>query len=147
MVALPTWFALYLGLKPMADWLTFRAMGLQVGSRLGEAVAFFAYDGPKVLMLLGLVVLGVSFVQTFLSPERTRDLLARRTGAWSNLLAALLGIATPFLLLLRRAPLHRLRAGGCAPRRVTFSFLLSAPMVNEGPLYFCRSASSGGASP
>jgi hypothetical protein len=138
LVALPVWFALYLGLKPMADWLAFRAFGLQGGSRLGEAVAFFAYDGPKVLMLLGLVVLGVSFVQTFLSPERTRDLLARRTGAWSNLLAALLGIATPFCSC-SAVPLFIgfVRVG--VPLGATFSFLVSAPMVNEIALFLLLS--------
>ena len=138
LAAIPAWFALYLALKPMADWLAFRAMGLQVGSRLGEAVAFFAYDGPKVLMLLGLVVLGVSFVQTFISPERTRDLLAKRTGAWSNLLAALLGIATPFCSC-SAVPLFIgfVRVG--VPLGATFSFLVSAPMVNEVALFLLLS--------
>ena len=130
LAALPAWFLLYFALKPMADWLAFRAFGLLPGSRLGEAVAFFAYDGPKVLLLLGLVVLGVSFVQTFISPERTRDLLAQRTGAWGNLLAALLGIATPFCSC-SAVPLFIgfVRVG--VPLGATFSFLVSAPMVNE----------------
>jgi len=134
LAALPAWFALYLSLKPLGDWLAFRVLGLQVGSRLGEAVAFFAYDGPKVLMLLGLVVLGVSFVQTFISPERTRDLLATRTGAWSNLLASLLGIATPFCSC-SAVPLFIgfVRVG--VPLGATFSFLVSAPMVNEVALF------------
>ncbi|MCE1204249.1 MAG: permease [Holophagaceae bacterium] len=134
LAALPAWFGLYLSLKPMADWLAFRVMGLQAGSRLGEAVAFFAYDGPKVLLLLGLVVLGVSFVQTYLSPERTRDLLAKRTGAWGNLLAALLGIATPFCSC-SAVPLFIgfVRVG--VPLGATFSFLVSAPMVNEVALF------------
>ena len=122
----------------MADWLAFRILGLQPGSRLGEAVAFFAYDGPKVLLLLGLVVLGVSFVQTFISPERTRDLLAQRTGAWSNLLAALLGIATPFCSC-SAVPLFIgfVRVG--VPLGATFSFLVSAPMVNEVALFLLLS--------
>jgi uncharacterized protein len=134
LAAFPGWFALYLGLEPMADWLAFHALGLRPGSRLGEAVAFFAYDGPKVLLVLGLVVLGVSFVQTFISPERTRDLLARRTGAWSNLLAALLGIATPFCSC-SAVPLFIgfVRVG--VPLGSTFSFLVSAPMVNEVALF------------
>jgi hypothetical protein len=138
LVALPAWLALYLGLKSLADWLTFRVFGLAPGSRLGGAVAFFAYDGPKVLMLLGLVVLGVSFVQTFLSPERTRDLLARRTGAWSNLLASLLGIATPFCSC-SAVPLFIgfVRVG--VPLGATFSFLVSAPMVNEVALFLLLS--------
>jgi len=138
LVVLPVWFGLYVALKPLADWLAFRAFGLQPGSRLGEAVAFFAYDGPKVLMLLGLVVLGVSFVQTFISPERTRNLLATRTGAWSNLLAALLGIATPFCSC-SAVPLFIgfVRVG--VPLGATFSFLVSAPMVNEVALFMLLS--------
>jgi uncharacterized membrane protein YraQ (UPF0718 family) len=138
LVALPAWLLLYAALKPLADWLAFRALGLQIGSRLGEAVAFFAYDGPKVLLLLGLVVLGVSFVQTYLSPEKTRDLLARRTGAWGNLLAALLGIATPFCSC-SAVPLFIgfVRVG--VPLGATFSFLVSAPMVNEVALFLLLS--------
>ncbi|WP_243384778.1 permease [Geothrix alkalitolerans] len=134
LAALPAWIALYLILLPAADWLAFRVFGLAPGSRLGEAVAFFVYDAPKVLMLLGAVVLGVSFVQTFLSPERTRDLLAKRTGAWSNLLAALLGIATPFCSC-SAVPLFIgfVRVG--VPLGATFSFLVSAPMVNEVALF------------
>lgn len=134
LAALPIWVALYWVLKPAADGLAFRVLGLAPGSRLGEAVAFFAYDTPKVLMLLAAVVLGVSFVQTFLSPERTRDLLAKRTGAWSNLLAALLGIATPFCSC-SAVPLFIgfVRVG--VPLGATFSFLVSAPMVNEVALF------------
>lgn len=138
LAALPAWFLVYLGLKPAADWLAFRALGLQAGSRLGEAVAFFTYDAPKVIMLLGLVVLGVSFVQTFISPERTRDLLAKRTGAWGNLLAALLGTATPFCSC-SAVPLFIgfVRVG--VPLGATFSFLVSAPMVNEVALFLLLS--------
>jgi len=138
LAALPAWFLLYVSLKPAADWLAFRALGLSPGSRLGEAVAFFAYDAPKVLLLLGLVVLGVSFVQTFISPERTRDLLAKRTGAWGNLLAALLGIATPFCSC-SAVPLFIgfVRVG--VPLGATFSFLVSAPMVNEVALFLLLS--------
>jgi len=134
LVALPAWVGLYRSLKPLADLLAFRVLGLGPGSRLGEAVAFFAFDGPKVLMLLGLVVLGVSFVQTFISPEATRDLLAKRTGAWSNLLASLLGIATPFCSC-SAVPLFIgfVRVG--VPLGATFSFLISAPMVNEVALF------------
>lgn len=134
LAALPAWIALYLVLKPLADGLAFRVLGLRPGSRLGEAVAFFAYDGPKVLLLLGLVVLGVSFVQTFISPERTRDLLAKRGGAWGNLLASLLGIATPFCSC-SAVPLFIgfVRVG--VPLGTTFSFLISAPMVNEVALF------------
>jgi uncharacterized membrane protein YraQ (UPF0718 family) len=138
LAALPAGAVLYASLEALARWLTFGVLGLAPGSRLGEAVAFFAYDAPKVLLLLAVVVLGVSFAQTFIRPERVRDLLARRTGAWGNLLAALLGIATPFCSC-SAVPLFLgfVRVG--VPLGTTFSFLVSAPMVNEVALFLLLS--------
>ena len=134
LLALPLWLLVYRLLQPAAQLATTRAFHLALDSRLGSAVAFFLYDAPKVLMLLALVVLGVTFVQTFVSPERTRDLLARRAGAWGNLLAALLGIVTPFCSC-SAVPLFIgfVRVG--VPLGATFSFLVSAPMVNEVALF------------
>ncbi|HWQ09287.1 MAG TPA: permease [Holophaga sp.] len=133
-LALPLWFLVYHFLQPFANLLTTRVFRLDPASHLGGAVAFFLYDSPKVLMLLGLVVLGVTFIQTFVSPERTRDILARRAGAWGNLLAALLGIITPFCSC-SAVPLFIgfVRVG--VPLGATFSFLVSAPMVNEVALF------------
>lgn len=133
-LALPLWFLVYHYLQPTGNWLAFSLLRLAKGSHLGEAVAFFSYDAPKVLMLLALVVLGVTFTQTYLSPERTRDLLANRAGAWGNLLASLLGIFTPFCSC-SAVPLFIgfVRVG--VPLGVTFSFLVSAPMVNEVALF------------
>ncbi len=132
--ALPLWLLIYHWLEPMANALTTRVFHLRLDSRLGSAVAFFAYDAPKVLLLLSLVVLGVTFVQTFISPERTRDILARRAGAWGNLLGSLLGIVTPFCSC-SAVPLFIgfVRVG--VPLGVTFSYLVSAPMVNEVALF------------
>ena len=108
--------------------------GLDLGSRLGSAAAFFLFDTPKVLMLLSLVVLGVTYVQTFITPERTRDVLATRAGAWGNLVAAVFGIFTPFCSC-SAIPLFIgfVRVG--VPLGVTFSYLISAPMVNEVALF------------
>ena len=133
-LALPLWFVIYHFLEPFANWLAYSRLGLAATSRLGSAVAFFAYDAPKVLLLLSLVVLGVTFVQTFISPERTRDILAKRAGAWGNLLAAVFGIFTPFCSC-SAVPLFIgfVRVG--VPLGVTFSFLVSAPMVNEVALF------------
>jgi len=133
-IALPLWFLIYHYLQPLADYLTTNVFGLDLTSHLGSAVAFFLYDSPKVLMLLALVVLGVTFIQTFVSPERTRDILAKRAGAWSNLLASLLGIFTPFCSC-SAVPLFIgfVRVG--VPLGATFSFLVSAPMVNEVALF------------
>ena len=133
-LALPAWFLIYRSLQPCANALTTRVFGLNLESRLGSAIAFFLFDAPKVLMLLALVVLAVTFMQTFLSAERTRDVLARRGGAWGNLLASLLGIFTPFCSC-SAIPLFIgfVRVG--VPLGVTFSYLISAPMVNEVALF------------
>jgi uncharacterized protein len=132
--ALPLWFLLYRVLLPVSEWITTRAFHLNLGSRLGSATAFFLYDAPKVLMLLMLVVFCVTFIQTFLSAERTRDILATRGGFLANLLAALLGIVTPFCSC-SAVPLFIgfVRVG--VPLGATFSFLVSAPMVNEIALF------------
>jgi uncharacterized membrane protein YraQ (UPF0718 family) len=107
------------------DWLP-----LSRQSRLGDAVFFFLYEVPKVLMLLVLVVYAISVLRTFFSPERTRAMLAGRRTGIGNVLAAMLGIVTPFCSC-SAVPLFIgfLTAG--VPLGVTLSFLISAPMVNE----------------
>lgn len=134
LIALPAWILVYRLLHPLSEWLTVHVFRLDLRSHLGSAVAFFLYDAPKVLMLLVLVVFGVTFIQTFLSAERTRDLLARRGGFLANVLAALLGIVTPFCSC-SAVPLFIgfVRVG--VPLGATFSFLVSAPMVNEIALF------------
>jgi len=126
---LGAWILAYAGLTAIADAL-FRALPLARGSAPGEAVYFFLYEVPKVLLLLALVVFVMGVVRSYFSPERTRAILARRGGVWSNLLAAALGVVTPFCSC-SAVPLFIgfLTAG--VPLGVTFSFLVSAPMVNE----------------
>ncbi len=130
LAALPLWALLYAAALPASRWAAFRLLGLSPASRLGDAVAFFLYDVPKVLLLLTLVVFAVTFLQTFVSPGRVRDLLSNRASWTGNLMAALFGIVTPFCSC-SAVPLFIgfLRAG--VPLGVTFSFLVSAPMVNE----------------
>lgn len=130
LVALPLWITAYAVNAGVSQWFAFRALGLMPGSHLGEAVAFFVYDVPKVLLLLTLVVAVVTFLQTFISPTRVRDALSRRAPGLGNLLAALFGIITPFCSC-SAVPLFIgfLRAG--VPLGVTFSFLVAAPMINE----------------
>ena len=134
LLALPLWFLVYHHLEPFANLLTTKLFGLDLASHLGSAVAFFLYDSPKVVMLLSLVVLGVTYMQTFITAEHTRDVLAKRAGAWGNLLAALFGIFTPFCSC-SAIPLFIgfVRVG--VPLGVTFSYLVSAPMVNEVALF------------
>ncbi|MEW5774153.1 MAG: permease [Thermodesulfobacteriota bacterium] len=130
LVALGAWFGLYFRLPALADALAFDLLGLVPGSRLGEAVRFFAYDAPKVLMLLVLVVFGVGLVRSFFTPERTRALLAGRRESVGNVLAALLGAVTPFCSC-SAVPLFVGFVTAGVPLGVTFSFLVAAPMVNE----------------
>jgi hypothetical protein len=124
------WAVVYAMLSSAAAWLTYDALGLARGSRRSAAVAFFAFEAPKVLMLLVLVVFGVGIVRSFFTPERTRRVLAGRRESAGNVLAALLGIVTPFCSC-SAVPLFIGFVTAGVPLGVTFSFLVSAPMVNE----------------
>jgi uncharacterized membrane protein YraQ (UPF0718 family) len=127
--ALIAWGIVYSQLAPFAD----RVVGLtpvDPKSHLGEAINFFAYDTPKVLMLLTLVVFGMGVVRSFFSPEKTRALLAGKREGVGNLLAALLGIVTPFCSC-SAVPMFIGFVSAGVPLGVTFSFLIAAPMVNE----------------
>nr|WP_223290222.1 permease [Nitratidesulfovibrio sp. SRB-5] len=129
-VCLVAWWAVYLNLPAASRSLTYGMLGLTPGSHLGEAVEFFLYDTPKVLMLLSLVVFGIGLVRSFFTPQRTRRLLAGRGEAVGNVLAALLGIVTPFCSC-SAVPLFIGFVSAGVPLGVTFSFLVSAPMINE----------------
>jgi uncharacterized membrane protein YraQ (UPF0718 family) len=129
-IGLFAWIALYVSLQPFATWLAHGVLGFTSDSRLGSAVEFFVFESPKVLLLLVLVVFGVGMVRSFFTPERTRQVLAGRSEAVGNVLAALLGIVTPFCSC-SAVPLFIGFVTAGVPLGVTFSFLVSAPMVNE----------------
>ncbi len=116
--------------SPLARYLTYDLFGLSEGSHLAAAVEFFIYDTPKVLMLLTIVVFGVGIINSFFTPERTRRILAGKKESVGNVLAALLGVATPFCSC-SAIPLFIGFVTAGIPLGVTFSFLISAPMVNE----------------
>jgi len=128
--ALLLWWLAYRSLLPLARWVTYGLLRLDEGTRLAAAVEFFLYDTPKVLMLLTLVVFAVGVVRTWFTPERARRILAGRREAPANALAALLGIVTPFCSC-SAVPLFIGFVTAGVPLGVTFSFLVSAPMVNE----------------
>jgi uncharacterized protein len=128
--AVVVWVAVYVNLQPVAARLTYGVIGLEGGSHLASAVEFFVFESPKVLMLLVLVVFGVGIVRSFFTPERTRRVLAGRRESVGNVLAALLGIVTPFCSC-SAVPLFIGFVTAGVPLGVTFSFLVSAPMVNE----------------
>ena len=128
-VVVPAWVLIYGHLTQFADAMI-SLLGLSRETRLGEAVHFFFYDTPKVLLLLTAVVFAMGIVHTFVSPERTRAMLAGRRLGFGNVLAASLGIVTPFCSC-SAVPLFIGFLSAGIPLGVTFSFLISAPMVNE----------------
>jgi uncharacterized membrane protein YraQ (UPF0718 family) len=129
-LALVLWWMFYKRLPLLSKLLTYKLFSLTPGTRLASAVEFFVYDTPKVLMLLTLVVFGVGVVRSFFTPERARRILAGRNEAFGNVAAALLGIVTPFCSC-SAVPLFIGFVTAGVPLGVTFSFLISAPMVNE----------------
>jgi hypothetical protein len=129
-LAVAAWYVLYLQLLPFSEWLAYSLLGLDPASHLGSAVQFFAYDTPKVLMLLLLVVYGVGILRSFVTVNWTRAFLAGKRESAGNVLAALLGVVTPFCSC-SAVPLFIGFMTAGIPLGVTFSFLIAAPMVNE----------------
>jgi uncharacterized membrane protein YraQ (UPF0718 family) len=117
-------------LKSFADYLTFGAFGLQRGSRLGEALDFFIYDTIKIFLLLAAIIFVVAVIRSSFPPERTKRMLSHKREYVGNVLAALLGIVTPFCSC-SAVPLFIGFVESGVPLGVTFSFLISSPMVNE----------------
>ncbi|NLC59278.1 MAG: permease [Armatimonadetes bacterium] len=128
--AVGAWWLLYQQLEVLAGYLTYELLGLGRETHLGSSVAFFLFEVPKVLMLLVLVVFGIGIVRSHFTPERTRRLLAGRREATGNVLAALLGVVTPFCSC-SAVPLFIGFVEAGIPLGVTLSFLIAAPMVNE----------------
>lgn len=123
------WYAVYGQLVPFSEWVT-ALFPVERHSHTGEAIAFFFYDVPKVMMLLTLIVFAMGVVRSFFSPERTRALLAGKREGVGNVMAASLGVVTPFCSC-SAVPLFIGLVSAGVPLGVTFSFLISAPMVNE----------------
>ena len=128
-IATLVWLLAYSYLTEFADAIV-EALQLSRATHFGEAVHFFFYDTPKVLLLLIGIVFVMGIVQTFFAPERTRALLSGKRIGVGNLLAATLGIVTPFCSC-SAVPLFIGFLSAGVPLGVTFSFLISAPMVNE----------------
>lgn len=126
---LVAWYAIYNQLIPFAEWIT-GLFPVDRHSHTGEAIAFFFYDVPKVMMLLTLIVFLMGIVRSFFSPERTRAMLAGKREGVGNVMAAGLGVLTPFCSC-SAVPLFIGLVSAGVPLGVTFSFLISAPMVNE----------------
>ena len=114
------------------------ACGLDTTTRIGGSVQFFIYDIIKIMVLLGVLIFIISYIQSYFPPERTKKILGRFHGIWANILAALLGTVTPFCSC-SSIPLFIGFTSAGLPLGVTFSFLISSPMVDLGSLVLLMS--------
>lgn len=112
--------------------------GLDITSRIGSSVQFFLYDTIKIMVLLGVLILLISYIQSYFPPERTKKILGRFHGIGANCVAALLGTVTPFCSC-SSIPLFIGFTSAGLPLGVTFSFLISSPMVDLGSLVLLMS--------
>lgn len=117
-------------LKTFANYITYNIIKLEHGSRLGDAVDFFIYDTIKIFLLLTVIIFIVSVIRSYFSPEKTRAILSHKKEFIGNVLAAQLGIVTPFCSC-SAVPLFIGFVEAGVPLGVTFSFLIASPMVNE----------------
>ena len=114
------------------------ALGLDITSRLGGSIQFFLYDTIKILVLLSVLIFIISYIQSFFPPERTKKILGRFHGIKANILSALLGTITPFCSC-SSIPLFIGFSNAGLPVGVTFSFLISSPLVDLGALVLLMS--------
>src|SRR6266540_6044087 len=129
-VATLAWLIAYNVIQPFANWISYSALQLPHDSRLGESLAFFLYDVPKILLLLSGMIFIISMIRSFFSPERTRAFLGGKREGVGNVLGAMLGIVTPFCSC-SAVPLFIGFVEAGIPLGVTFSFLIAAPTINE----------------
>ena len=124
------WIGLYNVIQPLANWIAYGLFALPEGSHFGEALAFFFYDVPKIILLLGGMIFIITTLRSFFSPEQTRKWLGGKREGVGNTLAALLGVVTPFCSC-SAVPLFIGFVESGIPLGVTFSFLTATPVVNE----------------
>ncbi|MFZ5939886.1 MAG: permease [Bacteroidota bacterium] len=127
---LALWVVAFLYIDELADLVVDHIPGLKAGAHLTEALRFFIYEVPKVFLLLVLIIFLVGIVRSFFSPEKTRKALEGKPLFIGNVMAALLGIVTPFCSC-SAIPLFLGFVEAGIPLGVTFSFLIAAPMINE----------------
>jgi uncharacterized protein len=130
LILLPIWILIYHYLQPFTDWFIDIYLKLNKGAHLTEALRFFIFEFPKVLMLLVLIIFFVGILRSYFTAERTRKALEGKSTFMGNIMAALLGIVTPFCSC-SAIPLFLGFVESGVPLGVTFSFLIAAPMINE----------------
>ena len=130
LILIPIWFLIYHYLQPVTDWIIDTLLGMTKGAHLSEALRFFVFEFPKVMLLLTLIIFVVGIIRTYFTPERTRKALEGKKTFTGNVMAATLGIVTPFCSC-SAIPLFLGFVESGVPLGVTFSFLIAAPMINE----------------
>jgi uncharacterized membrane protein YraQ (UPF0718 family) len=129
-LTLPLWILLYVSLEPLTHAIVYSLLSLPQNEHLTNAIYFFIFEVPKVLLLLTLIVFAVGIIRTYFSPEKTRSALEGKPLFVGNIMASLLGIVTPFCSC-SAIPLFLGFVEAGIPLGVTFSFLIAAPMINE----------------
>lgn len=124
------WTLIYINLDSLTDFIVYSLAGFEKNTHLTNAIWFFIYEVPKVLLLLTLIVFAVGIVRSYFSPERTRKMLGGKKLFTGNVMASLLGVVTPFCSC-SAIPLFLGFVQSGVPLGVTFSFLIAAPMINE----------------
>ncbi len=124
------WWIMFSNLQAVVDFVTYRLLGLTAEDHFGSALNFFLYDVPKILLLLSGMIFLITLVRTFITPEHTRRWLGGKREGVGNLLAAAIGVITPFCSC-SAVPLFIGFVESGLPLGVTFSYLVAAPMVNE----------------
>jgi uncharacterized membrane protein YraQ (UPF0718 family) len=117
-------------LDTFSQYVVYDLLKLSPDSKLSSTLQFFIYDSIKIFILLGVIIFAISFIRSFFPPEKTRGILSHKKEFIGNILAALLGVVTPFCSC-SAVPLFIGFIEGGVPLGVTFSFLISSPMVNE----------------
>lgn len=129
-LAFVLWSLLFSNLQTLVDFVTYRLLGLNAVDHFGSALNFFLYDVPKILLLLSSMIFLITLLRTFITPEQTRRWLGGKREGIGNLLAAGIGVVTPFCSC-SAVPLFIGFVESGLPLGVTFSYLVAAPMVNE----------------
>jgi uncharacterized membrane protein YraQ (UPF0718 family) len=124
------WLFAYNIIQPFADWLAYGLFSLSQDSHLGQSLAFFFYDVPKILLLLSGMIFLISLLQTFIDTQKVRVLVEKRGEGIGNIMAALFGAITPFCSC-SSVPLFIGFVQAGIPMGITFSFLITSPLMNE----------------
>jgi uncharacterized membrane protein YraQ (UPF0718 family) len=129
-IAAILWIAAYQNLRPFADFVTYTLLNLSRESHLGTSLNFFVYDVPKLLLLLSGMIFLITLLQTFLNPQKVRALVEKRGEGVGNVMASLFGAITPFCSC-SSVPLFIGFVQAGIPLGITFSFLITSPLMNE----------------